>query len=168
LKELVKELKQVRAIAKQNIEKTQKYQKKYYDRKVKDVKLKIGDLVMLKTKPRFRLDHSYKGPFKIKSLTSTNAIIQLKDDSTAEELIVSCQRLSLCKLEMTSSTPWRGHSGVLRKRLCIRCKANAVSVQATKQVQSGNAAAADVDEKVASLSTPEVDIQSRSRPDSSI
>ena len=103
--ELVKELKQARAIAKQNIEKTLKYQKKYYDRKVKDVKLNIGDLVMLKTEPRFRLDRSYKGPFKIKSLTSTNVIIRLKNDNTAEELNVSRQRLSLCKPEMTSSTP---------------------------------------------------------------
>ena len=138
--ELVKELKQARTIAKQNIDKKQKEQKKYYDRKVKDVKLKIGDLVMLKTEPRFRLDRSYKGPFQIKSLTSTNAIIQLKDDSEAEELNVSRQRLSLCKPEMTSSTPWVGHSGRLRKRRKVRHKTHAGNVQAPL----GSAEAADV------------------------
>ena len=84
-------MKQARAIAKQNIEKKQKDQKKFYDKNTKHVKLKVGDLVMLKTEPRFRLDRSYKGPFKIKSLTCTNAVIQLKDDTNAEELNVSRQ-----------------------------------------------------------------------------
>ena len=47
--ELVRELQQARAIAKKNIEKKQKDQKKFYDQKSKDVKLKVDDLVMLKT-----------------------------------------------------------------------------------------------------------------------
>ena len=79
---------------------------------------------MLKTEPRFRLDHSYKGPFVIKSLTSTNAVIQLKDDVSAEVLNVSRQRLSLCKPDMLHSTPWTGHSGKLRRRRRIRRKVN--------------------------------------------
>ena len=54
------------------------------------MKLKVGDLVMLKTEP---MDRSYKGPFVIRSLSSTNADIQLKDDTTAELLNVSRQRL---------------------------------------------------------------------------
>ena len=123
-RELVKELGQARAIAKQNIEKKQREQKKYYDQNAKDVKLNVGDLVMLKTEPRFRLDRSYKGPFVIKSLTSTNAVIQLKDDVNAEELNVSRQRLSLCKPDMLHSTPWTGHSGKLRRRRRIRRKVN--------------------------------------------
>ena len=53
--------------------------------------LKVDDLVMLKTEPRFRLDQSYKSPFVIKSLTSTNTEIQLKDDAKAEQLNVSRQ-----------------------------------------------------------------------------
>lgn len=80
------------------------------------MRLTVGDLVMLKTEPRLRLDRSYKGPLRIKSPTSINAMIQLKDDVNAEELNVSCQRLSLCKAEMIDSTPWTGHSGRLRKR----------------------------------------------------
>ena len=49
----------------------------------------------------------------VKSLTSTNAVIQLKDDNTAELLNVSRQRLSQA---MATATPWVGHSGKLRKR----------------------------------------------------
>ena len=43
---------------------------------------------MLKTQRRFCLDRKYKGPFVIKSVTSTNVIIQLMDNNTAEELYV--------------------------------------------------------------------------------
>ena len=67
------------------------------------MKLKVGDLVMLKTEPRFRLDRSYKRPFVIRSLNSTNADIQLKDDPTAEIINISRQRLSLCSPNMAQA-----------------------------------------------------------------
>ena len=118
--ELAKELKKIREIAKSTIQKKQKEQKKFYDRRCKEVELKVGDLVMMKTELGFRLDRSYKGPFVIRSLSSTNADIQLKDDTTAELLNVSRQRLSLCHPEMSQSIPWVGHSGKLRKRRRIR------------------------------------------------
>jgi len=98
--ELVRELKQARSVAKQNIGKKQKEQKRYYDQRSKEVELRVGDLVMLKTEPRFKLDRSFKGPFVVKSLSSTNAMIQLKDESTAELLNVSRQRLSRCEPAM--------------------------------------------------------------------
>ena len=120
--ELAKDLKKVREIARGTIQKKQKEQKKFYDRRCKEVKLKVGDLVMLKTERRFRLDRSYKGPFVIRSLTSTNAEIQIKDDPTAELLNVSRQRLSLCNPEMSESIPWVGHSGKLRKRRKVHKK----------------------------------------------
>ena len=37
----------------------------HYDRRAKDSELQVGDLVMLKVQPRFRLDRSYKGPFRL-------------------------------------------------------------------------------------------------------
>ena len=77
-KELAKELQQTRALALKNIQAKQKVQKKYYDRKSKVKELKIGDLVMLKTQSRFHLDRSYKGPFVVQSVTSTNAVINLR------------------------------------------------------------------------------------------
>ena len=103
--ELVKELKHVRNMAKQNVQKKQKEQKRLYDRQSKEIDLKVGNLVMLKTQPRFRLDRKYKGPFIVKSVTPTNVVIQLKDDSTAEELYMSRQRVSLCSSGMSHSTP---------------------------------------------------------------
>ena len=122
-KELVKELKQARLLAQKNIKEKQKEQKKYYDQRTKDKRLEVGDLVMLKTAPRFRLDRSFKGPFIVKTVTPTNAVIQLKDDAHAELINVSRQKLSKCNREIGHSTPWIGHSNKLRKRRQIRRRA---------------------------------------------
>ena len=46
--------------------------------------LKVGDLVMLSTQPRFKLDRQFKGPFVIESLTATNAVIRVKGDKNGE------------------------------------------------------------------------------------
>ena len=43
---------------------------------------------MLKVQPKYKLDRKYKGPFVIKSLTNTNAVIQSIDHSS-EEMNVS-------------------------------------------------------------------------------
>ena len=114
--ELVRDLKRVRELARKMIQKSQKSQKRFYDQRCKEVKLKVGDLVMLKMELRFHLDRSYKEPFVIRSLSTTNADIQLKDDPASEILNVSRQRLSLCSMYMSQSIPWVGHSGKLRKR----------------------------------------------------
>jgi len=103
-------------VAKQNIGKEQKEQKRYYDQRCKEVELQKGDLVMLKTELRFKLDRAFKGPFVVKSLTSTNAVIQLKGDDATKLLNVSRQRLSRCELAMATANPWVGHSGKLRRR----------------------------------------------------
>ena len=105
---------------------------------LENVQLNVGNLVMLKTAPRFRLDRSYKGPFRIKSLTSTNAIIQLKDDPKAEELNVSCQRLSLYKAEMSNATPWAGHSRQLRKKRQVQCNSITNNLEVTDQNDQKN------------------------------
>ena len=75
--ELVRDLKRVRELARKTIQKNQRSQKRFYDRRCKEVKLKVGDLVMLKTKMRFCLDRSCKGPFVIGSLSTTNADIYI-------------------------------------------------------------------------------------------
>ena len=36
---------------------------------------------MLKVQPRFKLDHCYKGPFTVESLTATNAVIKVRGDT---------------------------------------------------------------------------------------
>ena len=60
--ELVRDLKRVRELARKTIQKNLRNQKKFYDQRCKEVKLKVGDLVMLKTEPRYCLNQSYKGP----------------------------------------------------------------------------------------------------------
>ena len=102
-------------MAQQNIKEKQKEQKKYYDQRTKDKRLEVGDLVMHKTAPSFRLDRSFKGPFVVKTVTPTNAVILLKDDSHANLINVSRQRLSKCNREIGHSTPWIGLPNKLRK-----------------------------------------------------
>jgi len=117
---LEKELKYARSLAKKNLEASQKQQKKFYDRKAKDCNLRVGDLVMLKVQPGFKLGKQFQGPFVIVSLTATNAVIQVKDDKDGETMIVSRQRLSKCSLQLAKARPWLGKSGKLRRRRIIR------------------------------------------------
>ena len=65
--ELVEELRCTRAIVRKSRSKTMIVGL--------NSELQVGDLVMLKVQPRYRLHRSYQGPFKIKSLTATNAVI---------------------------------------------------------------------------------------------
>ena len=58
----------------------------------------------------------------IRSLTSTNSKIQIKDDHTAELLKVLRQCLSLCNSEMLQSILWVEHSGKLIKRRKVHKK----------------------------------------------
>ena len=51
---------------------------------------------MLKTAPCFHLDQSFKGPFMVESIISTNAVIKVRDDPKVESINVSRQRLSSC------------------------------------------------------------------------
>jgi len=50
-KELARELKSARELAKKTIQSAQRVQKQYYDRGVRDVELQVGDLVMLQVEP---------------------------------------------------------------------------------------------------------------------
>ena len=49
---------------------------------------------MLKVEPRFRLDRAYKGPFQIMSLTSTNAVIELRNDNNVEASGRDCPNIT--------------------------------------------------------------------------
>ena len=91
-----KELKEIRSVTKKNVEAAQRRQKTYYDKGSRDSVLKVGNFVMLKVQPKFKLERHHKGPFVIKLLMDTNAVIQLKDDVDAEELNVSRHCLSKC------------------------------------------------------------------------
>ena len=75
----------------------------------------------------------------MKSLTSTNAVIQLQGDDNAEKIDVSRQRLSRCGSEISNATPWVGHTGKMRKprgptRSQITYTMAQISFQNTKSV----------------------------------
>ena len=80
---------------------------------------------MLKIEPRIWLDRGYKGPFRVNEVTSTNATIQMMNNPKAEPIVVSLQRLSLCKGTFSSDTqPWKGHYKPRRRRQIRRAVQN--------------------------------------------
>ena len=116
-RQLFKELKNARTLAKRNIQNAQKTQKKQYDKRAQDSKICAGDLVMLKVEPRFKLDRGFKGPYHVQDVTTTNATIQIMNDPNSEPLVVSLQRLSLCNGSFSGDIqPWKGHYKPRRHR----------------------------------------------------
>ena len=109
-KELFKELKQVREMAKQNIGRAQFGQKVKYDKSASEIKITEGDLAMLKVEPRFKLDRTFGGPYRVTGVTSTCATIVPINTPDGEVINVSLQRLSRCKGEHLSTvSQWMGH-----------------------------------------------------------
>ena len=120
-KELFQDLREARKLAQRNIKKAQHQQKQNYDKSAVEPTIKVDDLVMLKVEPRFKLDQTYKGPYRVMEVTSTNAVIRPVHDPLAEPWNVSLQRLSKCSVELAAGTPWFGH-GKSRKRRKIKRK----------------------------------------------
>ena len=116
-RELFQEMKQVRKVVKQRIEKAQKSQKDQYDKHVKESKIGVGDLVMLKVEPAFKLDRTFQGPYRVHDVTPTCASIQPINSPNEETIFVSLQRLSRCHRTMLENTkPWLGHGKSRRRR----------------------------------------------------
>ena len=115
-RELFSDLKRARRLAQQEIKKAQGKQKQHYDKSAKESLIMENDLVMLKVEPQFKLDQTFRGPYRVESVTSTNVVIIPVNDPTAEPWNVSIQRVSKCSSAMSSSSPWFGHSGKNRKR----------------------------------------------------
>jgi len=123
-KELFKELKHARQLAQKCIVKAQHSQKCHYDKRSKNSTIKSADLVMMKVEPKFRLDRSYHGPYRVLDVTPTNAIIQKVNDPNSENLNVSLQRLSKCDEHLSEELPWMGHSTTRRRQIKRKFKFN--------------------------------------------
>ena len=123
-KELFRELKQARQLAQKTIEKSQRQQKIQYDKGARDPQVQEGDLVMLKVEPRFRLDRSYKGPYRVVSVTATNVFIHPLNNPE-DQITVSLQRVSKCDNSLANVMPWMGHSKSRRRRQIKRTPVNA-------------------------------------------
>ena len=122
-KELFKELKQVREMAKQNIGRAQFEQKVQYDKSASEIKITEGDLAMLKVETRFKLDRMFRGPYRVTGVTSTCATIGPINTPDGEVINVSLQRLSRCKGEhLGTVSPWMGHGRTHKRRQLRRNK----------------------------------------------
>jgi len=92
-------------------------QKIQYDKSASEVKITVGDLVMLKVEPRFKLDHTFRRPYRVIGLTSTFAIIVPINTPDSEVINVALQRLSRCKGEHLGTVqPWMGHGRTHKRR----------------------------------------------------
>ena len=123
-RELFAELKTARQLARQNIGKAQAAQKTRYDKAAcGNIKVEEGDLVMLKVQPQFKLDRSFRGPYRVYTVTDTCAHIRPIDKPNDDLITVSLQRLSRCRNGgMNAVTPWMGHGKSRRCRELRRAK----------------------------------------------
>ena len=72
--------------------------------------------MILKVEPRFKLDQTFRGPYHVESVTSSNVVIRPVNDPTAERWNVSIQRVSNCNPSLSSSSPWFGHGKKRNRR----------------------------------------------------
>ena len=115
---LFAELKAARQLARQSISRAQAAQKTRYDKEsCSNIR---GDLVMLKVQPRFKLDRSFRGPYRVYTVTDTCAHIRPIDKPNDDLITVSLQRLSrCCNGGMDTVKPWMGQ-GKSRMRRKLR------------------------------------------------
>ena len=90
-RELFQELKRIREIARQYIKKAQISQKEQYDKHSREPMITTGDLVMLKVDAKFKLDHSFRGPYRVHKVTPTCACIQPINSPDKEKIFVYLQ-----------------------------------------------------------------------------
>ena len=78
----------------------------------------VGDLVMLKVEPTFKLDRTFRGPYRVHDFTPTCALsIQPINSPNEETIFVSLQRLSCCHETMLDNAkPWLEHGKVRKRR----------------------------------------------------
>ena len=73
-------------MAKQSIGRAQKAQKQQYDKHSTITAIIEGDLVMLRVEPKFKLDRTYRGPYRVTGVTPTNVLIRPINDPNGEVL----------------------------------------------------------------------------------
>ena len=118
-------------LAQANIKKAQAKQKQQYDRHSKQPHYKVGDRVMVYmpseiTGAAWKLAKPFYGPYRILSVTLTNAEVKIIDKPEEPSIFVALSRVRLCYPELPD-TSW---SGSRRKRR--RAKAR-TQYQADKQ-----------------------------------
>lgn len=62
------------------IEKLKKKNKEYYDKKINQIQLKIGDLVLVKREPYDKFKSIFSGPYKVKQIETQNVTIEINNN----------------------------------------------------------------------------------------
>ena len=119
------ELKWIGHVVQQRIKKAQRFQKDQYDKLVKESQIEVGDSLMLKVEPTFKLDRTFCGLYRVHNVTSTCAGIQPINSPNEETIFVSLQCLSRYHASMLENIkPWLGH-GKKRRHHRVQPRADA-------------------------------------------
>ena len=98
-------------------------QKSQYDKKSRDVNLKVGDHIMVlmpaeAKEEKTKLARPFHGPFRVLTVTPTNAEVRLVDDPKAAPIFVALDRVRQCYLEQGDVT-WTSKSK-RRAKACFK------------------------------------------------
>lgn len=118
--ELVRALSSAWKTASECIKSAQKHQKTVYDRHAKTIDYRVGDRVMVHmpheaTGKAAKLARPYFGPYRIVSITSTNAEVRLVDKPDEPTIFVSLSRVRPCYSELPNSS-WSGHTPTKKRK----------------------------------------------------
>ena len=110
--ELVMSMAKAKKIALENICRAQRKQKQFYDRHAGEAKFKVGERVMVYmpgevSGNKWKIARPYHGPYRILSVTPTNADVQLVENQGEPALFVAISRLRRCYPELPD-TSWTG------------------------------------------------------------
>jgi len=99
-------------LAQENIATAQQRQKATYDRKAKEPTLTVGQRVMVHMPNEvqgttWKFARPFHGPFRVVSLTPTNAEVRLIDEPRSDSMFVSLSRVRPCYEELPDAS-WRG------------------------------------------------------------
>lgn len=102
--ELFVTVKKARELALDSIRKSQERQQKFYDRKSTSTKFRVGDRVMVfmpseVTGKNRKLARPYHGPYRVVSVTPTNAEVQLIEFPDEPTIFVAIDRMRRCYTE---------------------------------------------------------------------
>lgn len=111
--EMVANLSDAWALAHAQIDRAQKKQKQQYDKKSQEIKWKVGDRVIvhmpgtIKGKA-WKFAQAFYGPYRILTITPTNAEVRLVDKLEEQSIFIALDRLRTCPGEM-KDVSWSGH-----------------------------------------------------------
>ena len=124
-------------LAKRNVQKAQKQQKKTYDQHSRPPNFKVGERVFLfkpteRTGENRKLARAYHGPYRVTKLTTNNAHIRRVDKPEDESLLVAIDRLRRCPDEVADIF-WPPDQSVKKQK-----RAAATRNQKTHQLRAAN------------------------------